>query len=150
PPEGKPLVSAIAFQASIRSVLAPTGDTCAPSLRPCPLWPPRFPDSFPLFPRQTTSSPACLSPNFECRQEYKTRAWLLSLIGNSNCRWSGVLIVAHQSWASPVSASKAPFVVLGSCSHGPLWDENISGKFEPSAQFPHLFDGEIPLPCQEY
>src|SRR5258708_16312074 len=54
------------------------------------------------------------------------------------------------SWASPVSASKAPFVVSGSCSHGPLWDENISGKFEPSAQFPHLFDGEIPLPCQEH
>ncbi len=26
----------------------------------------------------------------------QTRAWLLSLIGNSNCRWSGVLIVAHQ------------------------------------------------------
>jgi hypothetical protein len=41
-------------------------------------------------------------------------------------------------------------VVLGSCSHAPLWDENISGKFEPSTQFPHLFYGEIPLPCQEH
>jgi hypothetical protein len=44
-----------------------------------------------------TSSPACLSPNCECRQEPKTRAWLLSLIGNSNCRCSGLLIVAHQT-----------------------------------------------------
>jgi RNA polymerase sigma-70 factor (ECF subfamily) len=52
--------------------------------------------------------------------------------------------------ASPVSVSKAPFVVLGSCSHGPLRDENISGKFEPSAQFPHLFYGEIALPRQEH
>jgi hypothetical protein len=36
------------------------------------------------------------------------------------------------------------------CSHGPLGDENIGGKFEPSAQFPHLFYGEIPVPCQEH
>src|ERR1700675_167784 len=53
-------------------------------------------------------------------------------------------------WASPVSESKAPFVVLSSCSYGALWDENISGNFEPSAQFPDLFYGEIPLPCQEH
>jgi hypothetical protein len=32
----------------------------------------------------------------------------------------------------------------------PFRDENISGKFEPRAQVPHLFYGEIPLPCQEH
>ena len=41
-------------------------------------------------------------------------------------------------------------MVLGSCSYGGPWDENISGKFEPSAQFPHLLYGEFPLPCQEH
>src|SRR5580658_2014766 len=39
---------------------------------------------------------------------------------------------------------------LGSCSHSPLWDENIGRKFEPSTQFPHLFYGEIPLPGQKH
>ena len=48
------------------------------------------------------------------------------------------------------SESTAPFVRLGSCSYRALWDENISGKFEPSAQFPHLFYGEIALPRQEH
>lgn len=52
-----------------------------------------------------------------------------------------------------VSASfnvEGTFVVLGFCSHGPFRDENISGKFEPSAQFSHLFYGEISLPGQEH
>ena len=33
---------------------------------------------------------------------------------------------------------------------GRLGDENVSGKFEPSAQFPHLFYGEIALSCHEH
>src|ERR1043166_6175009 len=32
-------------------------------------------------------------------------------------------------------------------SDGPFRNENVSGKFEPSAQFPHLFQGEIALSC---
>jgi hypothetical protein len=88
-------VSATAVLPSTHSALSPTADTCAPSSYPCLRSPPRFPNSFLLSPRQTTSSPACLSPNCECRQELKDRAWLLSPIGNSNCRWSELLIVAH-------------------------------------------------------
>ena len=122
--------------ASIRSALAPAGDTCAPSLRPCPLWPPRFPDSFPLSPRQTTSSPACLSPNCECRQEPKTRAWLLSLIGNSNCRRSGGMIVAHQQgqdsctdcWTD-VSTQHGCVVAVCLCA-----DFGFHGCFQPVIQ----------------
>ena len=33
---------------------------------------------------------------------------------------------------------------------GCLGDENVSGKFEPSAQFPHLFQGEISLSSHEH
>src|ERR1700756_5060074 len=35
-------------------------------------------------------------------------------------------------------------------SDGPFRNENFSGKFEPSAQFPHLFQGEIALSCHEH
>ncbi len=55
-----PLVSATVAPASTRSALAPAVDTCAPSWHPCPLWPPLFPNSLPLSPGQTASSPAFL------------------------------------------------------------------------------------------
>ena len=37
----------------------------------------------------------CLSVTILMSPRTQTRAWLLSLIRNSNCRWPGVLIVAH-------------------------------------------------------
>src|ERR1035438_4052382 len=43
-----------------------------------------------------------------------------------------------------------PHAGLTRGADGPLGDENISWKFEPSAQSPHLFHGEIPLPGQEH
>src|SRR5262249_44084240 len=60
PPESHPLAFASAAPASTRLAIAPLVDTCALSWHPCPLWPLLFPNSLPLSPRQTTSSPVCL------------------------------------------------------------------------------------------
>ena len=59
PPRTDPVVSATVAPPATRSAPGPGADTCAPSSRPSPPWPPQSLD-FPLSsPTQTTSSPAC-------------------------------------------------------------------------------------------
>src|ERR1700751_5353279 len=48
------------------------------------------------------------------------------------------------------SASAPSRDLLWAAWDGCLGDENVSGKFEPSAQFPHLFQGEISLSSHEH
>ena len=81
------------------------------------------------FPKANNLLTACLSPNCECRQEPKARAWLLSRIGNSklsllgssDCRSTEEWFFMYTLRMHPLGRTRLRHQSPALSSHEPNW-----------------------------